>query len=81
MHRVAVAVVLLLLISFQQIDSESNYTLYQQIRKVQGLPVKQCICPLSHRPVCGSNDQTYSNICIAKCKSIVSFENKIKIKE
>lgn len=35
-----------------------------------------CICPMIYEPVCGDNNITYGNKCLAKCKS-VTYESGI----
>ncbi|MBU2912772.1 MULTISPECIES: solute carrier organic anion transporter [Reichenbachiella] len=32
-----------------------------------------CVCPYVYSPVCGCNDKTYSNACVASCMGITDY--------
>jgi hypothetical protein len=32
-----------------------------------------CICTMQYDPVCGCNDKTYGNACVAECAGIKSY--------
>lgn len=37
-------------------------------------PNPDCICTMQYEPVCGCNDITYSNPCMAACHGITVYE-------
>jgi len=40
----------------------------------KGEAVKDCICTMQYDPVCGCDNKTYSNDCVAKCAGVKNWK-------
>ena len=51
-----------------------EFALIKKLRFIGGKPLglKYCVCGPVYKPVCGSDEKTYPNICTAMCKVRVS---------
>ena len=39
----------------------------------KGLILKDCMCTMEYRPVCGCDGKEYGNACMAKCAGVKSW--------
>lgn len=39
----------------------------------KGEPKKDCVCTMQYDPVCGCDNKTYGNACVANCEGVKSF--------
>lgn len=37
-------------------------------------PAGDCVCTMQYDPVCGCNNKTYSNACVAECHGITEYK-------
>ena len=37
-------------------------------------PKADCVCTMQYDPVCGCNNKTYSNACVAQCAGIKDYK-------
>ncbi len=37
-------------------------------------PKQDCVCTMQYDPVCGCNNKTYSNACVAECAGIKEYK-------
>ena len=74
----AAALLLLLVGNTGQVSSvrsPEKISFLKKLRLLQGRPLGLdfCLCPTIYRPVCGSDQETYSNACAARCQTKVSL--------
>lgn len=39
----------------------------------KGDAIKDCMCTMQYDPVCGCDNKTYGNACVANCEGVKSF--------
>lgn len=60
---------ILFFVSFVCLSSTCN----KNDKCVVGEPILDCLCTMEYDPVCGCNNVTYGNSCVASCSGVSSY--------
>ncbi|MFN2438290.1 MAG: Kazal-type serine protease inhibitor family protein [Chitinophagaceae bacterium] len=62
----------IILIAFMLVNCKTPSN--KDINDCKGQAVADCMCTMQYDPVCGCDNKTYSNDCVARCAGVKSWK-------